>query len=259
MRERYSGINPICNKEAVVKGDKFRITVLTPSLIRLEYCENGVFEDRPTQSVLHRNFEVPKYTVTETEGILTIETDELIITYNQKIFSAEGITIQLKACGNPIWHYGDELHDLKGTCRTLDDVNGAAKLDHGLLSKEGFSVMNDSASMALTEDGWIEPRRENIDLYFFGYGHRYLECLSDFYHLCGKTPLLPRYALGNWWSRYYRYTEEEYKDDELMARWVQYGVFSPINRLHSSENPFNGKEPWRYGAATVGSWKSIYA
>ena len=35
---------PVCKKEAVVQGDKFRISVLTPALIRLEYEENGNFE-----------------------------------------------------------------------------------------------------------------------------------------------------------------------------------------------------------------------
>lgn len=40
------------------------------------------------------------------------------------------------------------------------------------------------------------------------------------------------------------------RDDELMARWVQYGVFSPINRLHSTDNPFNGKEPWKFDKIT---------
>lgn len=37
-----------------------------------------------------------------------------------------------------------------------------------------------------------------------------------------------------------------YKNDEMAARWAQYGVFSPINRLHSTKDEFNGKEPWRY-------------
>jgi hypothetical protein len=37
-----------------------------------------------------------------------------------------------------------------------------------------------------------------------------------------------------------------YRDDELAARWVQLGVFSPILRLHSSNNPWNSKEPWRF-------------
>ena len=36
------------------------------------------------------------------------------------------------------------------------------------------------------------------------------------------------------------------RDDELAARWVQLGVFSPILRLHSSSNPFLVKEPWLY-------------
>ena len=38
------------------------------------------------------------------------------------------------------------------------------------------------------------------------------------------------------------------KEDEMAGRWLQFGVFSPIMRLHSSCSPFNGKEPWRYKA-----------
>ena len=30
-------------------------------------------------------------------------------------------------------------------------------------------------------------------------------------------------------------------------RWVQLGTFSPIMRLHSSNDPLSGKEPWNYG------------
>ena len=37
-----------------------------------------------------------------------------------------------------------------------------------------------------------------------------------------------------------------FKDDEMAGRWLQFGVFSPIMRLHSSNSEFNGKEPWRY-------------
>lgn len=39
-----------------------------------------------------------------------------------------------------------------------------------------------------------------------------------------------------------------YRDDELATRWVQLGVFSPINRLHSTNNPWMSKEPWSYPA-----------
>lgn len=38
------------------------------------------------------------------------------------------------------------------------------------------------------------------------------------------------------------------KDDELYVRWVQLGVFSPVMRLHSTNNEFAGKEPWNYSS-----------
>ncbi|MDO4413290.1 TIM-barrel domain-containing protein [Cutibacterium sp.] len=39
-------------------------------------------------------------------------------------------------------------------------------------------------------------------------------------------------------------------DDQLMARWAQFGVLSPINRLHSTKNEFGSKEPWHFRAET---------
>ena len=43
----------------------------------------------------------------------------------------------------------------------------------------------------------------------------------------------------------------------MALRWLQFGVFSPIMRLHSTNNRFNSKEPWRYGpeiAAAMGAF-----
>lgn len=50
-----------------------------------------------------------------------------------------------------------------------------------------------------------------------------------------------------WWSHDIGGHMKGIKDDEMAARWLQFGVFSPIMRLHSSNSEFNGKEPWRYG------------
>ena len=49
-----------------------------------------------------------------------------------------------------------------------------------------------------------------------------------------------------WWSHDIGGHAAGHRDVELQTRWIQFGVFSPIFRLHSTSNMFNGKEPWRY-------------
>ncbi|MDO4297898.1 MAG: glycoside hydrolase family 31 protein [Lachnospiraceae bacterium] len=224
MKEIYQvATRPIALDANIVAGEKYRITVLTEGLVRLEYSEDGVFEDRATQMAFYRDFPSSDYRVVRTEDGIEIHTSRIHLIYNEKEFTSFGLSIQVKgnlSAYHSIWHYGEEVHDLGGTARTLDLADGAIPLEHGVVSRFGYSVLDDSRSQVLLQDGWIEPRKKGIqDLYFFGYGHDYKEALRDFYYMCGKTPMLPRYALGNWWSRYYKYTEESYL--ELMDRFEQ--------------------------------------
>jgi alpha-glucosidase (family GH31 glycosyl hydrolase) len=39
-------------------------------------------------------------------------------------------------------------------------------------------------------------------------------------------------------------------DPELYLRWVQFGVFSPIFRLHATKNPYLERRPWGFGKDT---------
>ncbi len=41
----------------MITGENYRITVLTDRMIRLEYSENGVFEDRRSFAVINRDFD----------------------------------------------------------------------------------------------------------------------------------------------------------------------------------------------------------
>lgn len=206
---------------AIIQGEKYRFTVLTEEMIRLEYCEDGQFEDRATQCVIDRKFKVPEYQVIENEESLEIITDKIHLVYNKQKFTDYGLSVQVRgniSVYHSIWHFGEEATDLGGTARTLDEADGAIELEHGIISRFGYGILDDSRSLVITEDGWVEPRKEDcIDIYFLGYGHEYEHCLKDYYHLTGKTPLLPRYALGNWWSRFYRYNDQEYK--ALMTRF----------------------------------------
>lgn len=227
MEKKYTlPLHPLATERAVVAGEKYRFTVLTDRLIRMEYQEEGKFTDAATQKVICREFPVPAFRVIETENTLEIVTDKLHMYYDKKPFSGEGLSIQLNEgfhVYGSAWNFGDPNRTLKGTARTLDGVDGATELEEGLLSRQGFTVLDDSQSALLGEDMWPVSRRvASTDLYFFGYGHDYLGCLRDFYRLSGPTPLLPKFALGNWWSRFYRYSEESYL--ALMDKFREKGI-----------------------------------
>ena len=49
-----------------------------------------------------------------------------------------------------------------------------------------------------------------------------------------------------WWSHDIGGHMYGYTDEELTIRWMQLGVFSPINRLHSANIPFIRKEAWNF-------------
>ena len=222
MRQEWQvKVRPKALAENVIQGEKYRITMLTQGLIRLEYSEDGCFEDRATQSVWNRDFSKTEFRCKETPDSLEIFTSRIHLVYDKQKFSPNGLSVQVLGQyinHGSIWHYGQDFQNLGGTARTLDEADGAIPLEKGIMGRVGFSLLDDSKFLVLTEDGWIEPRKsKGEDLYFWGYGHDYLEALKDFYYLCGKLPMVPRYALGNWWSRYYKYTEESYM--ELMERF----------------------------------------
>lgn len=232
QQQEYLG-HGACRAESVVRGEHYRFTVLTSRLLRMEYSPDGVFEDRPSQVVLNRSFDVPEFRVQESENRLEISTEAFHLVYNKQEFSAENLYIDAKnrytnygarwkygarTYGNPARH-----HNLYGTARTLDKIDGELPLDYGLQDSSGRSFFDDSTSLLLTEDGWLAPRQKgSIDTYFLCYGHDYLSAIADFYRLTGAPPMLPRYAFGNWWSRYWKYTEESYL--KLMDTFRQNGM-----------------------------------
>ncbi|HEX7598729.1 MAG TPA: TIM-barrel domain-containing protein, partial [Polyangia bacterium] len=139
-------------------------------------------------------------------------------------FSHKTLSIEVSATGHT-WHFGDhDRENLRGTARTLDGADGATHLDPGLISRQGWAVVDDSKSLVFNAECWIEPRAhpENKDIYFFGHGHDYLGALSDFTQVAGDIPLIPRWALGNWWCRYWAYTQADYT--QLMDEFRQHDV-----------------------------------
>jgi hypothetical protein len=405
-------------KATVVAGDA-RFEVLEPDVIRLEYAPGGKFLDQPTYNVLDRNFPVPAYTATTSNGWLTIATSGMILRYElgSGPFSAANTQVRLlgkpadgTSAAQPAWEWectygqvcqsgaatlgGDAAlatnHNgyvspagfvadysnpgddatwqvlgapagaatvtvrysnyvgalggpaprtmtlvVNGTatqltlpptsswddwatvtepvtldpgqntvavgCATGDDCNvnvddisvtapGATpapvlpagalggyirsfdsndgtysgqpacaagesnttcqapipSMAQGLLNRSGWYLLDDTQTAVWTSDGWIAPRPAGDleDGYLFGYGEDYTAALSDLAQLSGPAPLLPEYAFGNWFSRYYPYTTDDYEDQllpEFQANGVSLDTLS-VDTDWKSPNQWDGWE-----------------
>ena len=177
-------------EQTVIFGN-VRVSVLTPYLIRVETKE---FTDEATQRVWYRDCMKPAFKVTEKGALAVIDTGKVRFAVNVKsgkvayVEGENGVRIRNYARGN-----------LRGTRRTLDMCSGAVPLERGLVSRRGVAVLDDSRSLVLKGDA-VLPREKCSDKYYFAYGNRYRECIRDFYKLSGATPLVPKFAFGNWWS-----------------------------------------------------------
>jgi len=247
--------------DKMVQGAHVRFTVLTPQLIRMEYSASGQFEDRLTQTVQHRDFPAPTFQVRQNEQghVVEIITTGLHLYYDGGPFDAGSLFID--AASNygvhySRWHFGEtNEQNLKGTARTLDRADGAIPLADGLMSKDGFSVLDDSQSFILDGDQVTARTDPETDLYYFAYGRDYRQTLKVYYQLTGFPPLVPRYALGNWWSRFYPYTQSEYL--KLMQTFDQQQV--PIAVTVFDMNWHTTKIPARYGSGWTGyTWNREY-
>jgi len=224
--------NPKADEKAQVVVGNARFTVLTPQMIRMEWSEDGKFEDRATLTFVNRKLEVPQFKVRQTRSKVTITTSNVTLTYKKGAkFSAENLSAEILVAGKKVvWHYGDnDTQNLMGTTRTLDRYYGSqdhprsnrrrSSMEHGILSRAGWTVVDDSERHVFVPveshwKNWVEcrPEGDRLDLYLFAYGHEYTKALKDYTRVAGDIPLPPKYTFGYWWSRYWQYSDNELRD-----------------------------------------------
>ena len=227
------GYDPVADPRAVVTTAHARFTILTPQLIRMEWAADGKFEDHASLVFLNRRLPVPEFTheFAADGGRTVIQTSVLKLVYtpgkSDGRFAPENLSITFNLNGNEIiWKPGmADTGNLFGTTRTLDRVQGSdVQLEPGLISRDGWTIVDDSTRQLFDSDDfsfpagerspwpWVtaRPAGERQDWYFFGYGHDYKRALYDYTRVAGKIPLPPRFAFGAWWSRYWSYTDQQF-------------------------------------------------
>ncbi len=205
--------SPVAHESCTYVKGNTRFTLITPCLLRVETQADSNFCDEPTQSVWFRDFCKPEFKINETDDIVEIKTSKVNFLYSVK----KNKMLRIKLLdGRTVYDFNSG--NLKGTCRTLDITAGIIVIGDGVCSRNGVAILDDSDTLVLKPDGSIVKREhQETDCYFFAYGNDYIGATTDLYKLTGKVPLIPRYALSNWWSRYKAYTQQEYL--ELMDRF----------------------------------------
>lgn len=233
-----SAQDPVANPAAIVQSGRARFTILTPRMIRIQYSATEKFEDRATFAVVNRNLPVPNFTQEERDGYLTIKTEALTLRYrvgstmSATTSAHENLRIDFDLNGRTVtWYPGrDDAFNLKGTTRTLDaDIGDTRRVDmeNGLLSRDGWAIIDESprtkrgdgsTTFAFDDDidgiPWVaEPvDKTATDWYFLGYGHDYKAALADYVKIAGRQPLPPLYMMGYWYSKYQRYSQQDFID-----------------------------------------------
>ncbi|MGN1358535.1 MAG: TIM-barrel domain-containing protein [Bacilli bacterium] len=234
--------NLIPNQKNIIKGDKYRFSILSPRLIRIEYNKDNIFEDRATSLIVKRNFGDVQFTTSQTDLSLTITTEYFTLTY---IKSSPITSKNLKVVVNGTdreWYPGHkEIRNLGSINYSLEYLDDNLKLDKGLYSFDGFSLLDDSYNFVIENDMFLPRDNTTIDLYLFVYNNDLGLCLQDYFNLTGYPPMIPRYALGSWWYKNDPYNM--YDIDNLIKKFndnhIPISVFLLGNKWHNTTENFS--------------------
>ncbi|TLX74705.1 DUF5110 domain-containing protein [Labilibacter sediminis] len=200
-----------------IEYDQHVFTVHSSGLISVR--EKGIAKGNYNYEDKYQDFKVAS-----SGSHLNISTDKCQLAY----YKGEGavydrIQISFKGVAGELTskvNQPDKLN-LGGVIKSVDRCDGrleyseydynspAAPLEipKGLLSQRGFTVLK-------SVDGTLvhgDKGSEADELFIFCYGADYKGALKDFTNLNGKVPLLPKWTLGTWFSRYQPLTADDYK------------------------------------------------
>lgn len=212
------------NKNPVLFGNA-RISIYSAGAIRAEYRKNKDFPGFP--SVLTGSYPPKKaFFCAERSGKkLVLETKKLVLTYREreKGFTEDTLSIKFKVNGKTVtWKPWERPAGvLSRHQRSFDEWPAPIKRyrHRGQLNRCGWNIIEDKKQAYLTKEGWLENRKEkdSQDFYFFVYGADYKKAIEDYVSVFGKIPLLPDWAFGLWFSRFFKFSDKQLL--ELIARF----------------------------------------
>lgn len=203
--------NSKTNENSIILYKNFRISVLKKGIIRIEKSE-GDFNDYPTQKIMNRYFPKVNFKVEYQDEFLVVCLDTYKLYFSgvveESYIKYHNECIKLNNDFNLGGTY-ETVDGMDGDIQTLKHVN--SKINDGICSRNGVALLFDSDSYCFdSEMNFSHINKDELDLYVFFYPNDYRSAVKDFFELSLYPPKLPKYVFGNWWSRFYAYSQEKY-------------------------------------------------
>lgn len=227
-----------------------RFTLLSATLLRLQYAPGNSWDTRPSISMPNSStpYAVPRNVTYTGADVITIATASFSLRYNKS--GEEGFTefnTEVNLLTEPFstWKPGADgsTGNLGGTRLDLgcyDDFENCYSngLGWGPLSRDGWAFWDDTNSTKMDDFpdpslgfNWFNTTAvqstDLADWFLFCAGLDYRVGLSDFAGVSGGPPLPPYAAFGVWWSTWYAFSEHEFSAvvlDEYAARGLPLDV-----------------------------------
>lgn len=209
----------------IVVDDKLRLSVLNEGCMRIEV---GGYNDLPTYMIPKRDFSFSDFTITGDDNEIVVETKlcrfrckTAALKKGERVRTADW---KLVNCTMYAWRTNSPPNSLifSGALPTIDFLGGSARLPKGMLSRAGFTVIEDRSPFI--DGDRIIPRSSRPDMheyYFLSYGTNYCGGLECFMDVSGRSPLPPRFSMGSWYSKWKAYSSKDYR--EIAANYEEHG------------------------------------
>jgi alpha-glucosidase (family GH31 glycosyl hydrolase) len=222
-------LTPANSKSQVTVGHA-RFTVISPNCIRMEYAPRHGFVDDPSLLAANRSARWDEVRITQTDALVTLDTCQLCMEYRPDglPFSTTNLRVTFRNGEDSAEWTPDSKNtgNLGGPVPTLDGWDGPRDLPDGLLSRDGWFLLDDSGQ-PLLKDGWILQRpggigsqskghkefavNADLDWYLYAYGSDYKSAFRALAALSGQVPMPRRHILGSWYCRWHPYTAEQFR------------------------------------------------
>ncbi len=211
--------------EVIIGDNAVRVQPLSPTLIRIEVAGPRGFEDRPSHTVVNRQWEGVPSTVTVADGRTTLENEY----YSVSVFGDSPAGAEVRDARGKLLYTVPADPPAAAFLPAVADADAPwviADRPRLIPPVWGASVPPENQDL-LPANGWeIVP--DSFDIYIFLPGRNgYEQLRKEFLALTGPTPMVPLYVLGNMFSSFRSYTEDEALNvvDEFDSRKIPLDVF----------------------------------